>query len=208
MAVLEVTQLRLKGPPAGDPKLLESLSIVRAKLQTKSQFYSCIEDPTKLYILGLWRDLEQHINFLASPVRDEVLGPQEDMLEFQWTVHMEIESMSSLPLDAPVLALERLSVKKGCIDVCHQAATRYAHLSQGSHPCKVTHGWRCDASPEAHELVIFSGCENAQAHVTFATRQQSYDSSDHATTMGQYEELLVHHAWNLERTEAQHLTLA
>tara|TARA_R110002003_G_scaffold52_28_gene4618 strand:+ start:2790 stop:3065 length:276 start_codon:yes stop_codon:yes gene_type:complete len=90
--------------------------------------------------LGVWPNLEAHLKFLASPARNEVLGPQEAMLEFQWTAHVELDSMSSLPLDAPILALKRLSVKEivwklrsGCNKAMHTQAV------QGSHPLKVAH---------------------------------------------------------------------
>ncbi|KAF1921982.1 hypothetical protein BDU57DRAFT_511094 [Ampelomyces quisqualis] len=202
MPVLEVTQLQLKGIPANDPQLLRSLSDVRDKLQTKSQYYSCIEDPTKLYILGIWRDMQQHLDFLASPTRDEVLGPQEDMLDFRWTVHMKLDSISVLPLDAPVLALERLQVGADGSVAFDQAATKHVQHLQGSHNCKVAYGWRCDAKSRGHEALIFSGWENAQAHVSFRARQQDNGDSNSAIILGEYEELLVHHATNLERGAA------
>jgi heme-degrading monooxygenase HmoA len=202
MPVLEVTQLQVKGVFANDPQLLQSLSDVRDKLQTNSHFYTCIEDPTKLYILGTWRDLEQHLDFLASPTRDEVLGPQEDMLDFQWTVHLEIDSISVLPLDAPVLALERLRIEADGSVAFDQAATKHVQRLQGSHKCKAAYGWRCDAVPGRHEAIIFSGWENAQAHVSFRARQQDNGDYECAAAFGKYEELLVHRATNLEREAA------
>jgi hypothetical protein len=202
MPVLEVTQLRLRGISTEDPKLLHSLSDARERLQTKSQFYVCIEDPTKMYILGIWRDLKQHLDFLASPARGEILGPQEDILEFEWTVHMDVESMSSLALDAPILALERLSVGESSVKALDPAVMSYVQQLRGSHPFTVTYGWRCDAAPGSYEAIIFSGWEIPQAHVPFAARQQRHGNGDHATIIGQYEDILVHHAWNLERKRA------
>jgi heme-degrading monooxygenase HmoA len=198
MPVLEITQLRLRGVLPDDTQLLHSLSLVRNKLQTKSQFYICIEDPTLMYILGIWRDLEQHLDFLASPARDEVLSPQEDMLEFQWTIHMELNSMSSLPLEASILALERISVEEDAVDAVDKAVARHAQQLLGSHSSRVTHGWRCDAAPGSYEIVIFSGWEAVQAHIAFSARQQNQSKSEHAAIVGQCEDLLVHHAWNLE----------
>ncbi|KAH7094658.1 hypothetical protein FB567DRAFT_9340 [Paraphoma chrysanthemicola] len=110
MAVLEVTQLCLSGFHASDAQLLGSLSVVLVKPQTSSKAYSCVEDPTKLYILGIWPTLEAHLIFLASPGRHEVLGPQEAMLKLQWTIQVGLDSMSSLPLVAPILALEKCEV--------------------------------------------------------------------------------------------------
>jgi heme-degrading monooxygenase HmoA len=199
MPILELTQLRLKGPSATDPALLQDLSTVREKLQTKSQFYSCIEDPTLIYILGSWLSLEQHRRFLASPSRNEVLGPQESVLQFCWTVHMELDSMSSLPLDAPVLAIERLLVEENSIDMFDQAALRHARHLQGSHPFKVVHGWRCDTPTGRHEALIFSGWKNADAHVTFKEKDEGRSDGDSAAVSVQHEQMLVHHAWNLER---------
>jgi len=74
MPVVEITQLRLKGLLTDDPLLLDSLSLVRDKLQTDSRFFSCIEDPSLVYIFGFWESLDAHLQFLASPARDEVLG--------------------------------------------------------------------------------------------------------------------------------------
>lgn len=46
-----------------------------------------------------------------------------------------------------------------------------------------------------------SGWNNTQAHVTFSSRQKGHGDgvSDHAAILGLYEELLVLHAWDLER---------
>src|SRR5699024_7475874 len=105
--VLEVTQLRLRELSADDPALLESLSTVRAELQTGSHFYNCIDDPGLIYILGTWPSLNAHIDFLASPSKDHILGPQEKMLQFCWTVHVELGGVNLLPLDMPILVIER-----------------------------------------------------------------------------------------------------
>ncbi|KAJ4365233.1 hypothetical protein N0V83_008851 [Neocucurbitaria cava] len=202
MPVLEVTQLRVKGLSADDPALLQSLSVVRGKLKTNSRFYHCIEDPTLIYILGIWPSLDAHLEFLASPERDEILGPQEDMLDFCWSVHMGLDGMSSLPLDAPVLAIEIMKIKGDCVEAFDQAVIRHTQHILGSHPFKVAHGWRCDAAAGSHEALIFTGWENTQAHVTFAVNQEGHRDGDKAALNGQYEVIQVHHAKNLERKEA------
>ncbi len=200
MLVLELTQLRLlKGLSATDPVLLHSLSLVRESLQTKSRFYRCIEDPTLIYILGLWPSLAAHQHFLASPQRDQVLGPQEDMLQFCWTVHMELDQMASLPLDAPVLAIQRWDVCGDYVDAFNQAATKHLRLLEESHSFKVRRGWRCDAPTGSHEALIFSGWDNAQAHAAFAKKQKSHNDNTLAVINGQHEQILLHHAADLER---------
>ncbi|KAF1834988.1 hypothetical protein BDW02DRAFT_314285 [Decorospora gaudefroyi] len=202
MPVLELTQLRLKGSTADDPTLLQSLSTVRAKLQTSSQFYNCIDDPTVVYILGIWPNLGAHLDFLASPGRDEILGPQEDMLQFCWTIHVELGGMSLLPLDAPVLAIETLRVRRDCVEAFEQAVMRHTQQPPpGSRSFKVAHGWRCDAASGNYEALIFSGWENVQAHITL-TMSKSCNSNDVAAIDGQYETMQVTHARNMERRKS------
>ncbi|KAH7125163.1 hypothetical protein B0J11DRAFT_299172 [Dendryphion nanum] len=202
MPVLEVTQLRLKEVAAHDPALLASLSIVRGKLQTKSVFYTCIEDPTHIVILGIWSTLEAHHHFLASPARDEVLGPQEHLLDFISTVHMDLDAMSSLPLDAPVLALERRFIKPDCLDAYNQAVTDDVRLmAQGTIPFNVIIGWRCDASPEHPEALVFTGWPSMEAHAAFAEKTR-----DHAETSAirqLYHNPEAWHGRNMERQDHQ-----
>jgi hypothetical protein len=202
MPVLEVTQLRLKRLSVDSSQLLHILSDVREKLQTKSQFYTCIQDPTTLYILGIWRDLKQHLDFLASPTRDEILGPQESFLEFQWSVHIELEDISSLPLGAPVLAIERLSVEEGYVGAVDQAVKKHVqHVQylQDNDPFRAAYGWRCDELFGSREVLILSGCETVQAHIGFSTRQHDNEEKCGASISGHYTEVLVHYTKNLER---------
>lgn len=74
MPILEVCQLRLKeGVSVTDESLLKNLSTVRSIIETNSQFYHCIEDPSLIYILGMWSTLQTHQNFLASPEKKTIL---------------------------------------------------------------------------------------------------------------------------------------
>jgi heme-degrading monooxygenase HmoA len=125
------------------------------------------------------------------------------MLDFCWTIHIELDGMSLLPLGASVLAIERMCVRGEYVEAFDQAVTRQVKELQGSHPFKVVHGWRCDAARESHKLVLFTGWETAQAHAIFATKKIDTDSDiDIAVIDKQYETTQVIHAWNLERKEA------
>lgn len=200
MPVLEITQLRLKGITVADPALLENLSAVRDSLQTNSVFYSCIEDPNLVYIFGIWRSLDAHLQFLASPARDQVLGPQEDILGFEWTVHQRLDETASLPLEFPILVIERLLVQERNIDTFDHALDRHARHLQGNCSAKFSHGWRCDAPEGTHEAIIFSGWEDTETHVSFSAGQQREGVEGNTSIeRGAYEEVLVHHLWNMER---------
>jgi hypothetical protein len=201
MRVLEITQLRLRRVAVDNPALIQSLSAVREKLHTNSQFYNCIEDPALIYILGIWPNLEAHLEFLDSPMRDEVLGPQEDILEFCWTVHVELDGMHLLPLGAPILAMERLLFKHECVENFETAVTKYAQRLQGSHAFRTVHGWRCDTAHGTHEAFVFTGWETAQTHVTLTASLDDGGGDDDDTTAlhERAETVQIIHARNLER---------
>lgn len=197
MPTLEATQLQLKGVAPDDPLLLKNLSTVRGILQTQSQFYSCVDDPSLVFILGLWPSLEAHHEFLASPRAAEVLGPQAGMLEFRWTVHMELDAMASLPLDAPVMSLTRRTVQKDDVDAYGKAVAHERQDILDSSAHRVASGWRVDAAPGIHEALLFAGWENAQAHAAFRARQTE---RGHLTaTDVLYETLETYNAVNMER---------
>lgn len=197
MPVLEVTQLRLRGVPPDDPTLLHSLSMVRGILNTRSHFYSCIEDPTLLFILSLWPSLQHHQDFLASSRAGDILGPQDAMLEFRWTVHMELDAMTSLPLQAPVMAITRRTLVADDVDAYDEAVAKEKQAVIQSSNHKVASGWRLDASPGTHEALLFTGWEDAQAHITFSARQQ--ENVANVATKGLYEIVEAHHAWDIEK---------
>jgi len=198
MQVLEITQLRLRGITADDPALLQTLSAVRDKLQTHSQFYASVEEPDLIFILGIWPNLDAHLKFLASPAREEVLGPQEDMLEFCWTVHVDFAGMHVVEADAPILAIERMCVEVESVESVDRAVIKHIQQLKTSHPFNIAYGWRCDLVPGNHEVFLLSGWETAPDHVAFTHGKD--DDDDTAAVMNKGVKTLgVIHGRNLER---------
>ncbi|KAK1908612.1 hypothetical protein P3342_009462 [Pyrenophora teres f. teres] len=197
MPVLGITQLHLRGITADDPALLHTLSVVRDKLQTNSQFYVSVEEPDLIFILGIWPNLDAHLNFLASPAREEILGPQEDLLEFRWTIHVEFGSIHLIPADAPILAMERMRIEGERVESVNRAVTKHVQHLKASHSFNVAHGWRCDLALGDHEVLLISGWETAQAHVTFANRRNDDNDSIVAGCEG-FKTLGVVYVKNLE----------
>ena len=198
MQVLEITQLRLRGITVDDPALLQTLSAVRDKLQTNSQFYVSVEEPELIFILGIWPDLDAHLKFLASPAREEVLGPQEDVLEFCWTVHVDFGGMHLIAADAPILAIERIYVEVELVESVDRAVIKHIQQLKTSHPFNIAHGWRCDLIPGNHEVLLISGWETAQDHVAFTHRKDNDEDTTAAMNKG-LKTLGVIHGRNLER---------
>jgi hypothetical protein len=172
MSVLEICQLRIKdGLSTDDPSVLQSLIEVRSMLKSKitntnSRFYQCIEDPTLIYIFGVWPSVSSHENFRSSPARPEILAPQEDVLDFGWITHMPLPGMESLPLDAPVMSLARFFVKGGDDHVEFQKVLdkSRAKIVDATRPYTVVDGWSCDAEPGKHEALVFTGWASTKDH--------------------------------------------
>ncbi|OCL14874.1 hypothetical protein AOQ84DRAFT_308182 [Glonium stellatum] len=199
MPILEVCQLRLKdGVSATGESLLKNLSTVRSILKTNSQFYHCIEDPSLLYILGMWPSLKTHQKFLASPEKKTILGIQDDQLEFQWMLHMELDSMSSLPLDAPVMAIARLFIKGGeHVEEYNQIIRNHrSTIVEATQPYKVADGWRCDSEPGKHEALMFTGWNAVDSHKAFIVKAR--ENAEYASVRENYEGIEVRYARNLE----------
>jgi heme-degrading monooxygenase HmoA len=201
MPILELTQLRLKGVAPSDPSLLESLSFARGRLKTGSKFYACIEDPSLIFILGLWPSAEAHTRFLASPMRAEILGPQEEFLEFRWGVHMELDGMESLPLDAPILAIARLVIKGGEETAYEQATTKDAQVvSEHTRPYNVVNGYRCGSEPDnLREALVFTGWKSVESHEAFLSQASANEDSGFPAIQGLYESMDVWHTWDMEK---------
>jgi hypothetical protein len=177
MPVLEVLQLKIKPTiSASDPAVLTSLQTVRTSLAEKihpthSRFYQSIEDPSLIFVLGLWTSLSQHQDFLSSPLRAQILAPQEGLLDFSWCVHILLEKMEELPLEAPVVAIARIGVKSGEHLKLHEEITgKYREmLAERTRPFGVVEGWAVDhEGPELEkENIIITGWEKKEDHLAF-----------------------------------------
>lgn len=200
MPVIEITQLRLKVLTFDDPALLKGLSLVRSKLQTNSRFFSCIEDTNLIYIFGVWSSLDAHQTFLASPTRDEILGPQEEILDFQWTIHLELDVTSPLLLDAPFIAIERLDVNADQVDAYDKVIQEHVRSLQNSGLSEATYGWRCDMPAGSYEAVVVSSSSSEGPRVTLAGRHIALSGDDRSAQ--DFRETQLHRAWNLERTHS------
>jgi quinol monooxygenase YgiN len=192
MPVLEVTQLRLKGVTAGDAALLDCLSQVRGDLQTNSRFFGCDEDPNLIYIFGIWKSLDAHFEFLASPACSEVLKPQEEILSFQWTVHLEWSSVSSSLLDASYVAIEKIDIDAANIHRFNEAIDRRVQALRSTNSLNITYGWRCDLPPGSYQAVLLTSSGPDGSRDIEAIEKLVIAGNDGCTSV------LLHHVWNME----------
>lgn len=195
MPVLELLLLRLRpNISPQDPTLLANLSTVRSLVHTNSRFYHCTpdSDPSLIYIVGQWPSLTAHQKFLTSgPVKEEILSHQTHQLDFVWMLHIDLpvdgSVEASLPLTAPVMAIERFFIRKPDTHLEPNAhtntdtgitdhsipferilANHHEAIASQTHPHPVLGGWRIDPlQPTQKEYVLFSGWASVEAHREF-----------------------------------------
>ncbi|KAH6639348.1 hypothetical protein C7974DRAFT_129443 [Boeremia exigua] len=157
-------------------------------------FFSCIGDSSLVYIFGVWPSLEAHLQFLDSPARDEVLGPQEEILDFQWTIHLDLKSISPLLLDAPFIVLQRLEINVGCVESYNKIIDEHVRTLQRAGRLNVTYGWRCDSPVGGSEAAILTSWAVEESGDTEVGSQIALNSNDDQS----HRQILFHHGWNIE----------
>jgi hypothetical protein len=206
MPVLEILQLRIKPSISpSDLSILTSLRTVRTSLAekihpTNSRFYHSIEDPSLIYVLGLWDSLSKHQDFLSSPLKTEILSPQEDLLDFSWCIHIEVDSMNQLPLKAPILSIARVKLKSGDHHVKqHEEITaRYRGvLEERTRPFGVVQGRRVDGGEGEREDVVITGWETKEDHWAFSAGLRERNE-DYRGLREQWESIEVSHVRDME----------
>ncbi|KAH6665363.1 hypothetical protein B0J14DRAFT_230873 [Halenospora varia] len=185
MPILEIALLRIKNNvPAKET--LAILQHVRTLLAekvhpTKSRFFSTLEDPSLIFIIGSWPTIEAHHGFLDSEVKSEILGSQEGVFMFRKGLHIPLPESSEevenwgLPLNASVLGFEAFSVKPG--EDHHSAYTDiFAHIrssaEEATKPNPVFESWRMDYMEGEREHVIFTGWKSKKEHEEWMERQK------------------------------------
>lgn len=184
--ILEICQLKVKPTLSpSDPSLLSALRDARTKLRseihdTSSQFWQCIEDPSLIYIFGLWPSMALHSTFQASSSKTSILAAQEAVFDFGFILHIPIGEggMAGLPLQAPVIAIARLFGRddEECVKRYDDALERnLPGLVEGTSPWKVATGWRVDCEEGKREALMITGWEAPASHGAFIGRVRAED---------------------------------
>lgn len=204
MPALEILQLQLApGFPPDHPSILESFVKVRSALRekvhnTRSRCYQCIEDPTFIFIFGMWPDIATHTDFTNSPLRPEILALQGNFLEFRWMIHIEVEHINELPFNAPVLSVSRLQLSGWHVMEYKQVEVGVkALISEGTKPYNVIHSWRIDPEPGTQEMVTITGWESAGAEIAFH-KNTAQANKDFANMWGYGGDNVTMHFKNME----------
>lgn len=175
LANMGVTELALlKIIATTDSALLQNLAHAKQVLESYTQqpfhFFSQIEDPTSIYIIGGWDSPEQHWNdFIPSPTNQNLLNLLKGQVTVESVFHIDTPQ-ASLPFHAPILSIVRQSVnpgKKEAFDELFNSAKRSLEGAEepGGRVHGIRHGWRIEKEDgNKDEVVIFAGCDSVLEH--------------------------------------------
>jgi quinol monooxygenase YgiN len=191
-AVLPLAQPITKDSPALPKDLIENLKQTKAILESVSgyrfRYFQQIEDPSIIYITGLWGSVAAHDKFLASPENQKLLELFKD--DLSWTGdrmitlwHLEgdifaLDPSSGLKsvFTAPTISCNRHFVpaekKEGFVSKFEEVK---GILEDYTKPFNVIGGWRIEKEKidgkEREEWTLFSAFDSVDHHMAFATTE-------------------------------------
>ena len=188
-AVFPLARPITKDNPTLAVDLIKNLKQAKAVLESVSgyrfRYFQQIEDPSIIYIMGLWDSVAAHDAFLASPENQKLLELFKD--DLRWTGdrmitlwHLEgdvfaLDPSSDLKsvFTAPTISCNRHFVpteKK--VEFASKFKEVRGVLEDYSKPFKAIGGWRIEKEQvdgkEREEWALFSGFDSVDHHMAFA----------------------------------------
>ncbi|EAS27791.3 uncharacterized protein CIMG_08995 [Coccidioides immitis RS] len=189
MPLTELALLHLKPTITVDNAALQS-SLRSAKHAMESftgypfHFFTQVEDPSYIYIIGNWTSLTQHVDqWIPSEKNQALLEALENLLTVEWMFHLDIDQLATkegsegiMPFSAPIVAIVRHFIAAGKKDSFVATFEKNKQsLVEFTAPQPICGGWRIDREQESgkdgaekDEFVLFSGWRKIAHHVDFA----------------------------------------
>ena len=163
--------------PSANPTHINTEDIPKpAPDQHQFFYYSQHEDPSLLYIIGSWPSAAMHWeSFIPSPENQELLSKFKDDVSVESMFHVEVEQ-SSIPLDAPVLAIGQHWITPSNNAGFEEAFEDNKHHLEHFSTRKLAGGWRHEKEESADGgqkdvFVLFSGWDDVDHHMKFGDSQ-------------------------------------
>jgi hypothetical protein len=118
MAIIELAYCSLKnGLTATDAEVKRSLrevkSVIEAYNHLPTVFYTQLDDPSKVFVIGAWESKEQHEHgFVGSPEQKQIIDLTRSQMDIDWMHYMDVQQ-SHIPLHAPVLVIAKVIAPPG-----------------------------------------------------------------------------------------------
>ena len=155
--VVELALLRVLHPfTPTHPSVVTNLRHAREILETHSQgsiepserspfyVYVQIEDSSCVYLIGTWRTIAEHKDFLSSDANKKLLNRLQGQVKVEWMFHVDVP-LHTIPLEAPVLSFTRGTMARRDVQAyCETFSDVQGHLDLYVAPHRWTQGRRID----------------------------------------------------------------
>lgn len=193
IAILPLTHSITKDNPALPESVIQHLKQAKQVLEAASGYafhmFQQIEDPSVVYITGLWDSAEAHNKFLPSPENQQLLELVKDDVRFEgdralqmWHIDQDVFTLDpssglKSTFAAPAISLNRHFVPKdkreGFIAKFQEIRSI---LEAFTNPVRVIGGWRIEKEEvdgkEREEWALFSGFNSVDHHMEFAQTEE------------------------------------
>ena len=168
MAVTDIARIRLKANVSvEDTELRRRLLAAKEAMESYTgntfYFYTQLDDPSLIYIIGRWVSAAQHSQeWIPSEANQNILVSLKDYISVDWMFHVDMEQMD-IPFDAPILANRRYFVSEEEKGTFSAEVERLWSLAAGSVcPYRLSGGWKVEKheNDERHEYLLFSGAKS------------------------------------------------
>lgn len=176
MAVTELALLSLLPPSTlNDTSLWKKLNSAKNAMETFTQrnlfFFSQIENPASLYIIGEWEDVKQHReDYIPSQTNQQMLALLKDQVSVEWLIHIDIDQ-ENLPFSAPIISVSRHFISSGQKETYGGTFEAVSHhLRSYVTPSHFARGWRTEREEgsDQEEDLLIAGWDNVASHHAFA----------------------------------------
>lgn len=144
-------------------------------------FYTQLQDPAYIYIIGTWDSLSQHQDeWIPSERNQELLRELEGRVFVEWMVHAELGGVVDevVSLGAPVLGIERYFVSKGGRGVFESEMKEKSGVVEYIKPWRIGGGWMVERREDAEEFVLFTGWESLEAYKEFVESEEGRELAE------------------------------
>ena len=160
-----------------------------------------MEEPEAFFQIGEWESLDAWRQFESTNDKKQVLQFLNQFSTVEWTEHMPIDSINTLPVQAPVMTVSRCLFKEyddHPRTYEKEVATLLPEIEAETKPWRYVGGWTVDTRPDLHKWIVFGGYRSKKHHQLLATRLK--DECEFFAGMSEhYDEGTLHrHCWNME----------
>jgi hypothetical protein len=171
MTVTEIALLHLRSGKSISPSLAGNLLKAQEAQEEYSKypvrFFSQVDDPSYIYLLGGWDSVTQHMEkWIPSSTNQTLLELLKDEIDVLWMFHVDVDCEEIL-IDVPNVTIGRYLLEDGGKDSFQEtsdATNRY--VSEFSSPRPFQGGRRIDKEDNKEEFVLFMDRDDVAHHMS------------------------------------------